>query len=432
MNAPTLRAAPPPAAPSPVHAFAALAPPTPPDRPPEHDAAAPLRFAELLRERRNDAAPPRPPAVPRTTARADVAPARAAADAGDAPEPTADPTPGTPARTAGPAKARAPAVKPAAAKATADPRPERARSDDERASGTNDVAALAAGAAPHERSAALALAVAHAATPDGCTADRDASDIAARPGGDAVVTGDTAQAIDAQRGGPTAAVGTRARAIVEAVEERTATTRVEAKLAGGGAESTFASALADAAARAEPARPAHHARPTDAVAAPIAATGAAAAAGEPRGVAAAPAGFTLATPIDSPDFAAALGVQLSVLVRDGIERAELHLHPVETGPVSIRIEVDGTNARVDFGADLAATRQAIEQGLPELASALRDAGLTLAGGGVSQHAGSDAQRGDDGADGARARPAAAATSTTVEPTRAARRRVAAGGVDLYA
>ena len=80
-----------------------------------------------------------------------------------------------------------------------------------------------------------------------------------------------------------------------------------------------------------------------------------------------------------------------------MQQAELHLNPAEMGPVSIHISLDGTAARVDFGADVAATREAIERGLPELASALRDAGFTLAGGGVSQHAGGRSAGADDAA-----------------------------------
>ncbi|HEX7440312.1 MAG TPA: flagellar hook-length control protein FliK, partial [Caldimonas sp.] len=98
---------------------------------------------------------------------------------------------------------------------------------------------------------------------------------------------------------------------------------------------------------------------------------------------AAPTDIVLATPFGASDFAQALGVQVSMLARDGIQRAELHLNPADMGPVSVQIVVDGTQARVDFGADVAATRQAIEAGLAELAGALRDAGLTLHGGGVS-------------------------------------------------
>ena len=143
-----------------------------------------------------------------------------------------------------------------------------------------------------------------------------------------------------------------------------------------------------------------------------------------------PSTLALATPIDAPDFAAALGVQVSLLAQDGVQHAELHLRPAETGPVSIHIAVEGTTARVDFGADFAATREAIERGLPELASALREAGLTLTGGGVSQHAGS---RQDGGEGTTRPAPGRIAVGA-VQPATTARMatRTAAGGIDLYA
>ena len=75
-----------------------------------------------------------------------------------------------------------------------------------------------------------------------------------------------------------------------------------------------------------------------------------------------------------------------------MQEARLQLHPAELGPIAVQIVLDGVQARVDFRAEVAATRQAIEAGLPELASALREAGLTLAGGGVFQQA-RDAQHG---------------------------------------
>ncbi|MFM2449436.1 MAG: hypothetical protein RIS44_1886 [Pseudomonadota bacterium] len=141
----------------------------------------------------------------------------------------------------------------------------------------------------------------------------------------------------------------------------------------------------------------------------------------------------LPAPVQSPEFRELLGSQISLLAKDGVQSAELHLNPAEMGPISVQITLDGTQARVDFGADSAQTRHIIEAGLPELASALRDAGLTLSGGGVSQHAGgrgeqaetgrsnkSGTRRGDDNAVDAVQRPS---VST---------RRVALGGVDLYA
>ena len=148
--------------------------------------------------------------------------------------------------------------------------------------------------------------------------------------------------------------------------------------------------------------------------------------------AAAPVAVALATPVNAPDFAQALGLQLSVLTKDGVQQAELHLNPAEMGPVSVQIVMDGTQARIDFGADVAATRSAIEAGLPELASALRDAGFTLAGGGVSQHS---SPRGDGGQpDGRHPQHARHRVSddSVAQVGAAARRIVTAGGVDLYA
>jgi flagellar hook-length control protein FliK len=150
-------------------------------------------------------------------------------------------------------------------------------------------------------------------------------------------------------------------------------------------------------------------------------------------VADAPATLAVPVPLDSPDFAQAFGVQVSVLARDGVHEARLHLNPAEMGPVSVQIAMDGERAHIDFGAQAAATRAAIEASLPELAAALRDAGLTLSGGGVSQHAPGrgDADRGslpDGAAPAARERAAAAGTS----PRPAWRGRVSPGGVDLYA
>jgi flagellar hook-length control protein FliK len=146
-----------------------------------------------------------------------------------------------------------------------------------------------------------------------------------------------------------------------------------------------------------------------------------------------PANVTVPAALDSPDFAQAFGVQVSVLARDGVHEARLHLNPAEMGPVSVQIAMDGERAHIDFGAQAAATRSAIEASLPELAAALRDAGLTLSGGGVSQHTPGrgDAERGSrDGAATTTRESASAATGTTSRP--AWRGRASPGGVDLYA
>ena len=88
--------------------------------------------------------------------------------------------------------------------------------------------------------------------------------------------------------------------------------------------------------------------------------------------------------LGSADFAPQLGAQISTFVRDGVQHAQLHLNPAEMGPVTVQIQLDGQAAQVSLLADLAQTRQALEQAMPQLAGSLREAGLTLTGGGVFQ------------------------------------------------
>ena len=420
---PTSNAALPPVAATPAaHPPVAVATPTAPDRAPEQNAAGARRFAELLRARRSEAAASPSPSAPRSKAvPTDTAPTADATEASEAPEPTAAPSASTSQRTTATTKANAPAAKQAAARSTVGPE------HTERDTGaTHDEPEARSTGSTGDRTLALALLAGQPPAPDAAAARGDASDVVARANDDGTIAvGD-----DSQAAATTVAVGARGKAAVDAADERDlVAARGHVQDNDLHREATFASALRDVLRAAEPSL-AHAPRAAESAALPIAATGTAHSPIESRDAAAPPAALALATPIDSPDFAAALGIQVSVLARDGVLHAELHLHPVETGPVSIRIEVDGTNARIDFGADLPATRHAIEQGLPELASALRDAGLTLAGGGVSQHAGSR-PRGDD--DGGGAAPTQVTTPAIgAAPARSAQRRIAAGGVDVYA
>ena len=155
----------------------------------------------------------------------------------------------------------------------------------------------------------------------------------------------------------------------------------------------------------------------------------------PPAAAAAPPSVTIGAPFGTPAFAPALAASVSLLARDGVQEARLQLHPAELGPIAVQIALDGVQARVDFTAEVAATRHAIEAGLPELASALREAGLTLAGGGVFQQA-RDAQHGAPQGGTDEARGSRGHTNEAHDDGLAMRgvahRRIAAGGVDEYA
>ena len=103
----------------------------------------------------------------------------------------------------------------------------------------------------------------------------------------------------------------------------------------------------------------------------------------PRAAEQASATAHLPAPIDSTAFAPTLATQVRWWAQDGVQQAQLKLNPADMGPVAVRIVVlDGREARIDFSADFAATRTAIEAALPVLAAALDESGLKLAGGGV--------------------------------------------------
>lgn len=132
----------------------------------------------------------------------------------------------------------------------------------------------------------------------------------------------------------------------------------------------------------------------------------------------------------SAEFAPALGAQLNVFLRDGVQHARLHLHPVELGPLTVQIQLDGASAQVRLAAEHPLTRQALEQAMPTLAGTLREAGLTLTGGGVfEQPANPQAQQDGRTPAGRRDARDAPAPAETV-PLRAAIAR--RGVVDLVA
>lgn len=139
----------------------------------------------------------------------------------------------------------------------------------------------------------------------------------------------------------------------------------------------------------------------------------------------------VAAPLGSPEFAPAVGAQVSLLVREGVQEARLQLNPAEMGPVTVKIQIDGSNAQVTMSAEQAPTRQALEQALPVLAGALREGGLTLTGGGVFEQPrqpreGQPAPRG--GRSGDREEDAAVGSVGGA----AAQRWTSRGVVDLYA
>jgi flagellar hook-length control protein FliK len=94
-------------------------------------------------------------------------------------------------------------------------------------------------------------------------------------------------------------------------------------------------------------------------------------------------------------FTAALGAQLSVWVAEGVEMAQLELNPRDLGPIEVRIAMRDGQARIELGADVTSTREALAQALPSLAEALGDVGVQLAGSGMSDQGSAQRQAQQD-------------------------------------
>jgi flagellar hook-length control protein FliK len=402
-----------------MRAPAAIDVPTAPDRAPEHAVASPRPFAELLRQRQDQgdgvktpsAAAPAPlPSTNETSAAND------ADDANGAPTSTTSP----PNTAASKGKARAPASTSAngapakRADCTSAGATDAAHHDDRTAAPSADGSGSTT-ATGLQSAAALAAAAAAGVDPARAT-HLGAGTSAGTDSADATALADASKSAAAMR--RVEASDTDRSDLLDSARE----------LGSKAAAPTFLAALVEAGHAVSDPQLAREGR-SDTVASALAVSSSAAS--EVARVDAPVAQVALATPFEAPDFSSALGVQVSLLARDGVQHAELHLNPAEMGPVSIHIALDGSAAHVDFGADLAATRDAIERGLPELAAALRDAGFTLAGGGVSQHASEDRTDGSDDTRPGRRRAGIDAAGPAAVATRITQ-RVAAGGLDLYA
>lgn len=152
---------------------------------------------------------------------------------------------------------------------------------------------------------------------------------------------------------------------------------------------------------------------------------------------AAPAQLSVGTPMQSPEFMPRLAGELLLLTRNGVQEARVQVHPAELGPIAVQISLDGNAAQIRLTADSALTRELLEQGMPTLAAALHESGLTLTGGGVFQQARDSAR--DSAREGQRGDSARAPESDAVAgvdgehaATTMARRRQPLGQLDLYA
>ncbi len=80
------------------------------------------------------------------------------------------------------------------------------------------------------------------------------------------------------------------------------------------------------------------------------------------------------------------------MARQGIQQADIQLHPKNMGPIEVHVSIDKDQANVAFVAHHAVTREALEAAMPKLRDMLQDSGLNLAQSQVSQHSAGQQQQ----------------------------------------
>jgi len=136
--------------------------------------------------------------------------------------------------------------------------------------------------------------------------------------------------------------------------------------------------------------------------------------------------LAIETPVAAPGFAAEFAGKLAQVITVRNERAEFHLHPAELGPVDVKISFAADQAVVLITAAQPATRDALEQALPQLRDMLAGQGIALGQATVQSGSRDDAHR-DAHGDVAVGDPIRADDSTVTIRTVALR-----GLVDIFA
>ncbi|WP_372872565.1 flagellar hook-length control protein FliK [Shewanella sp.] len=97
-------------------------------------------------------------------------------------------------------------------------------------------------------------------------------------------------------------------------------------------------------------------------------------------------------------FAPVMNAQLIAMVKDGVQQAEIRLDPPELGAMMVRIQVQGSEAQVQFHVSAQQTKDVVEQALPRLRELLAHQGMELTDGQVSHEKRGGGQSGSERSD----------------------------------
>jgi flagellar hook-length control protein FliK len=107
----------------------------------------------------------------------------------------------------------------------------------------------------------------------------------------------------------------------------------------------------------------------------------------------------VATPVATQGWADEVGQKVSWAAHNGNGRAELILTPAHMGRIEVSINMNGDQASANFVAANAATREALQDAMPQLREVLANAGIQLGQANVSTNSGGQAWNGGSGQSG---------------------------------
>jgi flagellar hook-length control protein FliK len=107
----------------------------------------------------------------------------------------------------------------------------------------------------------------------------------------------------------------------------------------------------------------------------------------------------VATPVATQGWADEVGQKVSWAAHNGNGRAELILTPAHMGRIEVSINMNGDQASANFVAANAATREALQDAMPQLREVLAGAGIQLGQANVSTNSGGQAWNGGSGQSG---------------------------------
>jgi len=144
----------------------------------------------------------------------------------------------------------------------------------------------------------------------------------------------------------------------------------------------------------------------------------------------------LAPLVGSSEWAPALAQHLVRIDAGRDRQVELHLNPVELGPLKVTVSISDQSAQVLFVSEHAAVRQAVEAALPQLRASLAENGIRLGqtsvGTGSGEAAARQAPTGDDRPREQAPRDGRTGPVAEAGQPAAAPRRRAATGLDTFA